>query len=192
MSTTFTQTDTDSVAACAAGRAPLAVYCSTDTDVMSSGRLAVVGAGAGSGEVTLGIAAQSSTQAEFMWLLEPVDDTTPDAGNWTINFDFTTGAMTARLVSVFVCRMNSSCVDQSDVIVSVESLTTATDVGDQAIVINQGSSGTFNNGDKVAVVCSFENSAHGAVDVGITQSLTIVSPWTAPGGEVARRIFNVS
>ena len=191
MPTTFTQTDTDHNDTCAAGKAPIAIYCSSASDLMSAGRLASVGGSAGSVEVVLSIAASATDDAEFSWLLEFVDDTTPDAGDWTFNFDFTSGGMFQKLVSVAACRLNSTCVDQSDTIVEVVAQSIATDEGDKAVVINQAGAGTFNNGDKVLVVCGFSNSTHGALDTGITPSLTIVSPWTAPAAGT-RRIFVVT
>lgn len=172
MAASFQQTDT--AQACALNN-----YCSSVGGTIEAGRQASVGGTAGSSEVTFTVASSQADDNEFSFEVVVPAGYTWGAGNWTVNVNFTTGNSDATWESCFICRVNSSCVNQAT-IGSSTGLGIATKSGAQSTIIS-GSAQTPGAGDKVIITLGFSNaSTMFARTVGITPSTTIESPLSAP------------
>ena len=167
MTMTFQQTDTTQVCA-------LSNYCSSVGGTIEAGRQASVGGTAGSTEQTFSCAASQADDNEFSFECIVPAGSTWGSGDWTINVNFSTGNMDATWASCFICRVNSSCVNQAT-IGSATGLGISTSAGAQSTVIS-GAAQTPSAGDKVIITLGFSNSnTMVARTVGITPSLTIVA-----------------
>lgn len=172
MAASFQQTDT--AQSCALNN-----YCSSVGGTIEAGRQASVGGTAGTSEVLVTIAASQADDNEFSFEVVVPAGYTWGAGNWTVNVNFTTGNMDATWESCFICRVNSSCVNQAT-IGSSTGLAIATSSGAQSTVIS-GAAQTPSAGDKVIITLGFSNAnTMFTRNVGITPSTTIESPLTAP------------
>lgn len=172
MAVTVQQTDTAQVCA-------LNNYCSSVGGTIEAGRACSVGGTAGTSEQTITIAASQADDNEFSFEWAVPAGYTWGAGNWTINVAFTTGNMDVTWESCFICRVNSSCVNQAT-IGSATGLGLATTTNPQSTVIS-GSAQTPGAGDKVIITLGFSNAnTMFSRTVGITPSQTIASPFTAP------------
>ncbi len=188
MATTYQQTDTDQSDVCA-----VAAYCSTVGGTIETDRAktAEVSGTAGTTEVTFSNGILQTDDIEWSFLCIPTAGSTRNSGTWTVNVDFSTGAMTVTWESLFMCRLNSSCVNQ-ETMASATSLGIATNAGNQSSTL-EDPDGTFDVGDKVVFILGFSNThEHSTSNVGITPSLTITSPWDEPAAGGRRRVMVVS
>ena len=183
MTMTFTQTDTAQVCA-------LNNYCSSVGGTIEAGRQASVGGTAGSVEATFTTATSQADDNEFSFECVVPAGSTWGAGDWTINVNFTTGNMNATWASCFICRVNSSCVNQAT-IGSATGLGLPTSSGAQNTVIS-GAAQTPGAGDKVIITLGFSNAdTMVARTVGITPSLTIVAAgFEAPAAAATAAYYN--
>ena len=171
MAMSLVQTDT-------AQTSTLSNYCSTSGGTIEAGNQAAVGGSVGITEVTVSVAASASTDNEFSFECVIPDDSTTGAGTWTIPINFTTGDMDVTLEEVWVCQVRSS--SNIATIGSNTGLGLATHSGTQTPTVSGGAI-TFVNGDFAIITLVFSESAgHAAGTIGITPSLTITSPFTAP------------
>ena len=188
MAITFTQTDTNMSGTCS-----VAAFCSSvggSHQGEDFGKSCTPTGSAGSSGETFSVAAAQGDDIEWSFMCVPAAGSTRQSGDWTVNFDFTAGSMTVVLASVFMCRVNSSCVNQ-ETMDSDTGLTIATNAGDQSHVLTDGG-GTFDAGDVIVFVCGFtETGGHSAGSITIVPSLTIASPWDPPPAS-GRRIFAVT
>ena len=175
MSITFQQNDT--AQACALNN-----YCSTVGGTIEEGRQAESGASGGVTGADVSVAASQTDDTEFSFECIFPNGTTDGAGDWTVDVNFTAGHMDATWESCFICRVNSSCVNQEE-IGSATGLGKTTTGGQQNVVIS-GSAVTLANGDKVIVVLGFSNSgSHSAKTVTILPDATIIADaWVLPAG----------
>ncbi len=154
-------------------------YCSTSGGTIEAGRQAEQGVSAGSSEVTFTASAGQTDDNEFSFEVIIAEDSTSDADTASIPINFTTGAMTATLESIFICRVSSGCVNQ-------ETIGSSTGIG---FATNDGlttqnvtcSAVTFASGDKVIITLGFsETGGHSDQTVGITPDQTMSLPFIAP------------
>ena len=172
MTVTYQQNDT--AQACS-----LDNFCSTVGGTIEAGRQAEAGVSAGVTEAVVSVGAGLTDDNHFSFECIVAAGTTGSAGDWTVNVNFSSGDMDVTWESCFVCRVNSSCVNQES-IGSSTGLGIATNAGAQNTVIS-GSAVTLAAGDKVIITLGFTEAAgHSAGNVGITPSTTIVSPFVAP------------
>lgn len=155
-------------------------YCSTSGGTIEAGRRAIIGAGAGSVETVVSVAAGASTDNEYSFECVIPDDSTTGSGTWTVPINFTTGDMDVTLEEVWICQVRANSNIAS--IGSSVGLGLATTGGLQSPTVS-GSAITFVNGDFAIITLVFSESAgHSAGNVGITPDQTITSPFTAPVG----------
>lgn len=171
---TSTYNQTNTAQACALNN-----YCSSSGGTIEAGRQAEIGATAGSTEVTFSVAASQADDNEYSWEIILPASATSDADNATVRMNFTTGHMDVTWESCFICRVNSSCVNQ-ETIGSGTALGISTNAGAQSTVISC-SAVTFSAGDKVIITCGFSNAgSHSARTIGVTPSSTHTLPFNAP------------
>lgn len=184
MASTFQQTDTAQVCA-------LSAYCSSvgGTQETDTGRQATVGGSAGVTEKTFSVATSQTDDIEFSFECVIPAGYSGDAGDWTVNVNFSTGNADATWESCFICRVSSGCVNQAT-IGSATGLGIATKSGPQSTVIS-GAAQTLSAGDKAIIVLGFSNaSTMFARTVGITPSATITSPFSAPAAPIPLKMHH--
>ncbi len=180
MAMSLVQTDT-------AQTSTLSNYCSTSGGTIEAGNQAAVGGSVGSVEVVVSVAASAATDNEFSFECVIADDSTTGAGTWTIPINFSSGDMDVTLEEVWICQVRSN--SNIATIGSSTGLGLSTTAGTQSPTVT-GSAITFVNGDFAIVTLVFSESAgHAAGNVGITPSLTILSPFTASATTYPASIF---
>jgi hypothetical protein len=90
-------------------------YCSTVGGTIEDGRLASIGGTAGTSPFSASVAASQTDDCELSYEIVLPSDPQGDADNATIPLRFTVGHMDATLESVFICRVNSSDVNQETI-----------------------------------------------------------------------------
>ncbi len=154
-------------------------YCSAGGGTIEAGRQAVQSGSVGSVEASFSVAASASNDNEFSFEIILPTDATSDADTAVIPINFTTGSMNAILESVYICRVNSSCVNQ-ETIGSESGIGFATNGGSTTRNISC-SAVTFAAGDKVIITLGFnETAGHSSQNVGITPDQTMSLPFLAP------------
>ena len=170
----YVQTDTAQVCA-------LTDYCSGTGGTIEQGRQAAIGGSVGSVAASFTVAAGAGDDNEFSFEVILPADALSSAENATIPINFTTGAMTAVLDAVFICRVNSSCVNQ-ETIGSETGIAFATNGGSTTRTISC-SAVTFAAGDKVIITLAFdETGGHSSQGVDVTPDQTMALPFNAPAG----------
>ena len=169
----YVQTDTAQVCS-------LANFCH-GTGTPEFGNQAAIGGSVGSGEDILTVAQSQTDSAEYSFEVILPTDAESSAEDASIPINFSTGNMNCVLQSVYICRVNSSCVSQEE-IGSETSIAFATNGGDTTRTI-ACSAVTFAAGDKVLIVLGFsEAGGHSSSTCGITPSQTMALPFNAPAG----------
>lgn len=181
--TDYTQNDT--AQACALNN-----YCSGVGGTIEFGRQAEIGAGAGSTEQTFTCAVSQADDNEWSFeVIIPTDVVNPtDTTDAIINVNFTTGQMDLDWDSVFICRVNSSCVNQ-ETIGSATGLGITTNAGLQSTTVGM-SAVTFAAGDKCIITLGISNAnTMFTRDAGITPDQVLALPFNQPAA--AGGVFKV-
>lgn len=170
MAMTFTQTDS------ATG------LCGNCTGSIG-GRRAASGETVGSTPVSVSVPGSSTGRLEFICIIP--SGTSGDSGSWTIRLNVTTANMNLTLSGINtgsgnVVRVNSSCVDQQD-IVSTSSAWDNTNIGTTGVktITVSCSATTVSAGDKVKICIDITNSAMTSQAFSFTPDQNIDSPFTA-------------
>lgn len=169
----FQQTDAN------ANASAIAILCSgASLNTTSTSCVCTVGG-------TAGVTAESQTMdgsaanlAAVWYELTIPADTTWAAGNWTIRLNCTTASAQCLWDAVFICRVNSSYVNQAT-IGSATGLAIALNTTGVKETVISGSAQTPSVGDKVIVVLLFDNTNSMTRTFGWTPDQIIVSPFTA-------------
>jgi len=175
--------------------AAVAAYCSGLTvDSGPIARKAVTGGTADTAE-TVTIAASATNLIEYGYEIDPTATTVWAGGTWTINLNVTTAAATGTTWSeVYICRLNSSNVNQATIGSNTSVGVSVTSTGNKSTTVT-GSAQTPNPGDKVYIVLAFTNSKTSTHTLGVTPAGNdIVSPFIEgefnPSYIVTRSSFN--
>lgn len=175
MAIIYTQTDTNGSACNTLSEL---IACSGLSGGTTLSKQATVGGTAGVTEWSDTINASSTLIEVFGIEITPDSGVSWDAGTWTVRWNVTTSNMSCTVVAVYVCRVNSSCVNQ-ETIGSATGLSISqgsTGVKSQTV---SGSAVTPSAGDKVLVVMAVQNTAMTNQTLGWTPDQNIDSPFTA-------------
>jgi hypothetical protein len=175
MATSFRQTD----AASTCGDA--SVYCSGGSGTGSNeDRACIVGGTAGTSEITISLGVSATNQNKLWFEMDNIDDYDGASGTWTVNLDVTTTNHQLEWEAIYICRINSSCTNQETLgsTTGIAQLLTATPLTQ---TVTQSSSTTITAGDKIMVICVFNNAQAMVNAAGITPSLLIDAPGTIEG-----------
>jgi hypothetical protein len=138
------------------------------------GRLAVDGGSSSATTATATHTVRNNAIACLMFELAPADTSWP-AGNWTVNLNVTTGNTDFTWIATYVCRFNSSCVNQATV-GSLTGQSTSMTAGSKSMTVS-GSSQTAASDDKVYIVCVFDiGGSHGDTSFSIDHTTVINTP----------------
>lgn len=164
-------TETDTAAVCT-----INTYCATG----SFGGTALLkqasdGGTAGTTEILPSVVASATDHVKLLFEIVPTS-TSWDAGTWTVRFNVTTQNMNVSWSSVYICRVNSSCTNQATIGSSTGLGISLGSPGVKSTTVT-GSSQSPSAGDKVLVLCLFDNSAMTNQTVGITPDQNIDSPF---------------
>lgn len=111
--------------------------------------------------------------------------TTWAAGDWSVSLYVTTGANKVNWYKVYICRCTSAGVNIS----TVGSLANAQEIENPGVYTISGINGVEQNanaGDRVYVVCLFDNENHGDATFGITFDQDVISPIIAGGPTIVQ------
>jgi len=168
----FQQEDTVGICGAIAGCAPQAV----STNAIA--RQCVDGGTAGTGTPTFGTDAAGPFQVCLGWEMVPAAGDVWSAGVYTIPINVTTGNANLLWGLVFVCRINSACVNQA----TIGSLAIPVQIpmvtGVHSVQVTGLEQASPSAGDKVYVACIFKSNG-GAVTVNFTPNQLISTPITA-------------
>lgn len=132
---------------------------------------------AGSVEVNFGIN-KAGTEAGIMFQSDGIGETSWDAGTYTVRVNVTTAQANLEFAEVYVCRANSSGINQATV-GSLTGLTEALSAGTHTFNVT-GSSQTAGATDVVYIVLVIFNTQPHADQTGyFTPSLVINTPITS-------------
>lgn len=170
MAINYTQTDSAIIAG---------IYCSGGASSANDiARTAVDGGTAGTGTPSVIATASGVSEALLNFEITPAGGTSWDAGTWTVRLNVTTANMNVTLVAIWICRVDSSGVNQAT-IGSATGLSISvgtTGVKSQTVT---GSAQTPAAGDMVEVVFLFSNGAMSSSSLNIKPDQNIDSPFTA-------------
>jgi hypothetical protein len=128
---------------------------------------------------SFGAGAGSSNQACVFWELAPDDGDSWDAGDYVVRINVTSGNSSLTWVATYVCRLNSSCVNQE----TIGNLTgQAIGLGSTGVksMTVAGSAVAPAAGDKIYIVCVFDSAgAHGNNTAQLVPDQLIDTPLTA-------------
>lgn len=175
MAVVYTQTQTNTL--CSANNNYCAAGTATTTD--STQKECTEGGTAGSTEVGRLILG-TLTRNNAIFGIVP-GTVTGDSGTWTVRLNVTTANMNLSISEIYICRVNSSCVNQ-ETIGSATGLSISlgsTGVKTQTVT---GSAVTLGAGDIVTVVFKIVNGAMTDQSFNFTPDQNIDSPFTAAGG----------
>lgn len=170
---TFTQTD-DQSTECTGTELN---GCSGATGGSTANRQATVGGTAGTVAVPDSITGNATGEVGPVMDLTVPASTTGDSGTWTTRLNVTTANMNLTIVSIFVCRANSTCTNQ-ETIGSATGLSISlgtTGVKSQNVT---GSAVTLAAGDRVTVIYVLANGSMNAAAFEWTPNQDIDSPFT--------------
>jgi len=157
----------------------VAAFCSGLTANGASGaKQASQGGTAGTVENTVKIDNLASNERAFYTECIIPAGATWAAGTWTVRFNCTTAVSGVTIASIYICRVNSSCVSQATIGsatgLSIDLGTTG--VKSQAVT---GAAQTPGAGDKVVIVFGISNTnEHGNQTVGRTHNQLINTPFS--------------
>lgn len=172
MAINYRQTDTN--ATCADGQYCLPVSTGT-VDIL---KLASDGGTAGVTEATGSHFANASDQRDILFEIVPAAGTTWAAGNWTVRLNVTTANMNLTWDTVYICRVNSSCVSQATIASATGLAISCGTTGVKSTTVS-GAVQTPGAGDKIVVLLEFDNGSMTTQTFGITPNQLIDSPFTA-------------
>lgn len=173
----FTQTD---VAANASAEAALCSALSENADEESA--LCAEGASAGSVEKTITSDASASELTALYFECTVAAGVSWGAGLWTVRFNLTTANHQITWDSVYICRVNSSYVNQATIGSATSLGQVLSSTGTKSTTVS-GAGQSPSVGDIVIVVFAFSNGNSCPQDIGVTPSLNIDSPFTAPAAD---------
>lgn len=148
-------------------------------------------AGAAGSNTISGTLPSSATQSYPAFRCVVAGGVTWAAGTWTVRFNVQTANMNLTVTEVYVCRADSSNVNQAT-IGSATGLSISlgtTGVKTQAVT---GASQTPAANDAVFIVLVIVNAAMTSQTIILTPNQLIDSPFTEPAGYVRPKIVNVS
>jgi hypothetical protein len=164
-------------------------YTQTDTSTSGSGsycaptgsenqwRVASDGGTAGSSEVSLGWLSSQTDLGPVGFKITPAAGTTWAAGNWTVRFNVTTANMNITITDIFICRVNSSDVNQATIGSATGLSISLGTTGVKSQVIS-GSAQSPSVGDVVMVMILGDNGSMSSQVAGFTPNQNIDSPFT--------------
>jgi hypothetical protein len=153
-----------------------AQYCSGTAAGRPNSKLAQSGGSAGSTEVSDTMTANLTTRF-LMYDCAIPSGASWDGGTWTVRVDVTDGNMVIDLEEIWICRINSSCVNQEEIgsDTTINQVLTTSQVYSFDIT---GSAVTPSADDRVAIilVCTNNDDMMSQV-LGITPSQIIDTPF---------------
>lgn len=157
-------------------------YCSgfSTTQSAGTGRVCSDGGTAGTGAVSTTTGAATRAIGAYFTII-PDSGTTGNSGTWTVRLNVTTANMNLTLLEVWICRVNSSCVNQ-ETIGSTTGLTTSLGTTGVKSINVTGSAVTLAADDKVVVGFYVDNTAMSSQAFSFTPDQNIDSPFTTGGG----------
>lgn len=169
----FTQTDTDNNIG--------NTFCSGRSVSSSLGKLATDGGTAGTGTGAIQVDASLTTVVSFNFKCTVNSGVSWNAGTWTWRLNITTANMNLTLGEVYLCRVNSSDVNQATIGSATGLGISLSSTGVKSGTIS-GSSQSPSAGDYVSVVLVFTNTAMTGQQADCTLNQNIDSPFTAAAG----------
>ena len=158
-------------------------YCSAAGGTIEVGRVAEIGGSIGTtaANVTVGSAQSDDNEYSFECVLPTNAESS--AENATVSLNFSLNSMNVTWASCWVCRVNSSCVNQ-ETIGSNTSVALITNAGSGLLSTQVFcSSVAFAAGDKAIITIGLtETGGHASASVGVTPDQTMALPFNAPAG----------
>jgi hypothetical protein len=179
MAISYTQTDDTGSFGCIASELLGCSGLSGASDLQSTDlRACTVGGTPGVGASFINIGSSQTNVVEKAFACDVASGVSWDAGTWTIRLNITASNMNLTWSQVYVCRINSTCVNQetigSNTAVNISLSTT----GVKSTTVS-GSAVTPSAGDKVLIVLAFTNGAMSSQSAQYTPDQDIDSPFTA-------------
>ncbi len=110
------------------------------------------------------------------------NDTTWEAGNWTVRLNNQSANASVDWVSLYICRLNSAGVNQETVASATGLAIDLSTTGVKSQTISQGSPVTAAAGDRFYIVLGFDNSNSCQQTLNLHKDQNIDTPITAGGG----------
>ena len=179
MAMTFTQTDDTGSFGCTATELLGCSGLSAGGDLTTNDARACVNGGTpGTGSNIINLFSSETNVVEKAFICDVGSSVSWDSGTWTIRLNVTASNMNITWTRVYVCRINSTCVNQetigSNTAVGISLGTT----GVKSTTVS-GSAQTPAVGDKVLIVLAFTNGAMSVQAATSVPNQDIDSPFTA-------------
>ena len=159
MAMTFTQTDNTGSFGCSAAELLGCSGLAASGDLTTADARACVNGGtAGTGNNIINLFSSETNVVEKAFICDVGSGVSWDSGTWTIRLNITASNMNITWTHVYVCRIDSNCVNQatigSNTAVGISLGTT----GVKSTTVS-GNAQTPSAGDKVLIVLAFTNGA---------------------------------
>jgi hypothetical protein len=167
----YTQTDT--APSCDLSTAQ---FCFPNAGSSTVRKLAVDGGTAGTTTLTEGVTGSAADELGCRWEIAPAVGVSWDAGTWTVRLNVTASNMNLTWDLVYICRVDSSCVNQATIGSTTGLAISLSTIGVKTATVS-GAAQTPTAGDLVQVILGFDNGSMNAQTFDVLSDQLIDSPF---------------